>query len=195
MSEIFSFKIEVFTDTLLITGSYDLPLYRRVSDAINSRLHRFVTLREASVAPIWKPQQSQRVHQLIVDLSSAVLVAVIEEPPAPPGFVAPSPLRDTQPMMFFTSIFAMRADFYKRTDMELMAMLSEMTDDFISLSNVSLYPLNGGAALTRSFVCLSRTRIQALFAVGAPITSPPVPAPDLAGEPPAVVGEGPPAEA
>ncbi|MBX0327863.1 hypothetical protein K2Z83_09255 [Oscillochloris sp. ZM17-4] len=203
MSDTFSFKIEVFTDALQILGSYDLPLYRRVSDAINSRLHRFVTLRDASVAPIWKPQQSQRVPQLMVDLTSALLVAVIEEPPSPPGFVAPAPLRDTQPMMFFTSAFAMRADFYKRTDMELVAMLGEMTDDFIPLSNVSVFPLHGGAALSRGFVCLNRTSIQALFAVGAPITNAPVPAPvadvdldpDLAEETPADDGEAPPPDA
>ncbi|NNJ10242.1 hypothetical protein EKD04_007875 [Chloroflexales bacterium ZM16-3] len=201
MSETFSFKIEVFTDALLIVGSYDLPLYRRVSDAINSRLHRFVTLRDASVAPIWKPQQSQRVPQLLVDLTSALLVAVIEEPTAPPDFVAPAPLRDTQPMMFFTPAFAMRADFYKRTDMELVAMLSEMSDDFIPLSNVSIFPLHGGAALSRKFVCLGRTHIQALFAVGAPITNAPVPAPsseplvesepDQPEEPPIDSGEEP----
>ncbi len=190
MSETFTFKIEVFTDTLLIAGSYDMPLYRRVSDAINSRLHRFVTLRDASVAPIWKPQQSQRVPQLMVDLTSALLVAVIEEPAPPPNFLAPAPLRDTQPMMFFTSAFAMRADFYKRTDMELVAMLGEMTDDFIPLSHVSIFPLNGGTALARTFVCLSRTRIQALFAVGAPAASPPAPAPDSAPAP----AEPPPAE-
>lgn len=182
MSDMFSFKIEVFTDSLLITGSYDLPLYRRVSDAINSRLHRFVTLNDASIAPILKPQQSQRVPQLMVDLSGALLVAVIEEPPPPPDFVAPAPPRDTQPMMFFTSAFALRADFYKRTDMELVAMLSEMTDDFIPLSNVSLFPLNGGPAQTRRFVCLSRTHIQALFAVGGPIVNAPVPAPSPEAE-------------
>ncbi|NTW01339.1 MAG: hypothetical protein HGA19_08500, partial [Oscillochloris sp.] len=93
MSDTFSFKIEVFTDALLITGSYDLPLYRRVSDVLNSRLHRFVTLRDATVAPIWKPQQSQPVHQLLVDLSSALLVAVVDEPSPPLGFPAPPPLR------------------------------------------------------------------------------------------------------
>ncbi|MEI7645410.1 MAG: hypothetical protein WCJ55_14150 [Chloroflexales bacterium] len=182
MSETFSFKIEVFTDTLLITGSYDLPLYRRLSDAINSRLHRLVTLRDASVAPLWKPQQSQRVPQLLVDLNSALLVAVIEEPPPPLGFVTLAHPRDTQPMMFFTAAFALRADFYKRTDMELVAMFGEMTDDFIPLSSVSLYPLHGGAALTRTFVCLSRTRIQALFTVDAPIPNPPAPNSEIPSE-------------
>jgi hypothetical protein len=181
MSETFTFKVEVFTDSLLITGCYDLPFYRRLSDAINSRIHRFVTLRDASLAPIWKPQQSQRVPHLLVDLSGALLVAVIEEPPAPPDFVAPAPLRDTQPMMFFTSAFAIRADFYKRSDMELIPILSEMNDDFIPLSNVAIFPLNGGAALTRGFVCLSRSHIQALFAVAAPPA--PAPQPDTTTEP------------
>jgi hypothetical protein len=197
MSETFTFKIEVFTEALLIAGSYDLPLYRRLSDAINSRLHRFVTLRDASVAPIWKPQQSQRVSQLQVDLGSALLVSVIEEPAPPPGFVSPAPLRDTQPMMFFTAAFAMRADFFKRTDMELVAMLGEMTDDFIPLSKVTIYPLHGGAPLTRSFVCLSREQIQAFYAVGAPISPvpPPPPEPAPAELEPAAGDEGVPPEA
>jgi hypothetical protein len=84
----------------------------------------------------------------------------------------------------------MRADFYKRTDMELVAMLGEMTDDFIPLSNVSIYPLQGGSALTRSFVCLSHTRIQALFAVGVPMVNAPVPALEVSS----ASAEGDPAE-
>lgn len=176
MSESYTFTIEVYTDTLLISGSYDLPLYRRVSDAINSRLNRFITLRDATVAPIWRPQQSQRVPQILVDWSTALLVATIAEPPPPPGFQVPAPPRDTQPMMFFTPAFALRADFYKRTDMELVEMLGELTDDFISLRNVSIFPLQGGPPVSRAFVCLNRHHIQALYAVGAQIANAPVPA-------------------
>ncbi len=176
MSDIYTFAIEVYTDALLISGSYDLPLYRRVSDALNSRLHRFITLRDATVAPLWRPQQGQPVPQLLVDVSSALLVAVITEPTPPPGFVAPAPPRDTQPMMFFSSTFAMRADFHKRNDMELVAMLSELDDDFIPLSAVTIFPLLGGSPQSRSFVCLSRLHIQALYAVGLPLSRAPIPA-------------------
>jgi hypothetical protein len=179
MSDTYTFTVEVYTEALLITGSYDLPLYRRVSDAINSRLHRFITLRDAAIAPLWKPQQSQRVPQLLVDWSGALLVATLAEPPPPPGFQAPAPPRDTQPMMFFTPAFALRADFYKRTDMELVGMLSETTDDFLALSNVTVYPLHGGTALVRDFVCLNRLRVQALYAVGAQLTHAPLPAANL----------------
>jgi hypothetical protein len=189
MSETYTFTIEVYTDALLITGSYDLPLYRRVSDAINSRLHRFITLRDASVAPLWKTQQSQRVPQILVDWSDALLVATVAEPEPPPGFQSPAPPRDTQPMMFFTPAFALRADFYKRSDMELVAMLGEMSDDFLPLSNVNIYPLQGGAPVARNFVCLNRHRIQALYAVGAQLAHAPVPsaqydAPPLPTAPP-----------
>lgn len=185
MSESFTFTVEVYTDALLISGSYDLPLYRRVSDALNSRLHRFIALRDASVAPLWRPQQAQRVPQLLVDWSDALLVATVAEPPPPPGFQAPAPPRDTQPMMFFTPAFALRADFYKRNDIELVAMLSEMTDDFLSLTNVTLYPLQGGAPVARTFVCLNRLRVQALYAVGAHLAHAPLPAAQL-DAPPAV---------
>lgn len=186
MSESYSFTIEVYTDALLISGSYDLPLYRRVSDAINSRLHRFIALRDASVAPLWRSQQAQHVPQLLVDWSDALLVATIAEPPPPPGFQAPAPPRDTQPMMFFTPAFALRADFYKRTDMELVSMLSEMNDAFLPLTNVSIYPLQGGAAVSRAFVCLNRLRVQALYAVGAQIAHAPLPAVQLDTPTPAV---------
>ncbi len=176
MSDSYSFTIEVYTSALQVTGSYALPLYRRVSDALNSRLHRFIALREASVGPLGKPQHAQRVPQILVDWSDALLVATLSEPPPPPGFQTPAPPRDTQPMMFFTAAFALRADFYKRTDMELVEMLGEMTDDFISLSNVTIFPLQGGAPISRGFVCLNRHRIQALYAVGAQIANAPVPA-------------------
>lgn len=179
MTDSYSFTIEVYTGALQISGSYDLPLYRRVSDAINSRLHRFVTLRDAAVAPLWKAQQGQRVPQLLVDWSAALLVATIAEPPPPPGFQAPAPLRDTQPVMFFTPAFALRADFYKRTDMELVAMLGDSSDDFIPLSNVTIYPLQGGAPISRDFVCLNRLQIQALYAVGAQLSHAPLPSAQL----------------
>lgn len=172
----YTFTIEVYTAALQVTGSYELPLYRRVSDALNSRLHRYIALRDATVGPLGRPQHAQRVPQILVDWSDALLVATLSEPPAPPGFQTPAPPRDTQPMMFFTAAFALRADFYKRTDMELVEMLGEMTDDFISLSNVTVFPLQGGAPIPRAFVCLNRHRVQALYAVGAQILNAPVPA-------------------
>jgi hypothetical protein len=189
----YTFTIEIYTDALQVTGSYDLPLYRRVSDALNSRMHRYIALRDASVGPLGKPQHAQRVPQILVDWSDALLVATVSEPEPPPGFTVPAPPRDTQPMMFFTPAFALRADFYKRTDMELVEMLGEMTDDFISLRNVTIYPLQGGAPSSRAFACLNRHRVQALYAVGAQIANAPVPAsldpapaPPLAPPPPPV---------
>lgn len=195
MSEHYTFTVEVYTDALVVTGSYDLPLYRRVSDALNSGLHRFITLRDASVAPLWRPQQAQRVPQILVDWSGALLVATIAEPPPPPDFHVPTLPRDTQPMMFFTSVFALRADFFKRTDMELVVMLSEMTDEFVPLSSVTIYPLQGGSPFGRDFVCLSRRRVQALYAIGAEIAHAPLPAPNPeVFVPPAVPTSPPPAE-
>jgi hypothetical protein len=175
MNDTYTFTIEVYTTALVFTGSYDLPLYRRVSDALNSRLHRFIALRDAAIAPIGRPQHAQHVPQILVDWSDALLVATVAEPPPPPGFQSPAPQRNTQPMMFFTAAFAMRADFFKRDDMQLVEMLSEMTDEFIALSNVQIYPHSGGAPLARSFVCLNRQRIQALYVVGAQIANAPVP--------------------
>ena len=34
MSELYTHRIEIYTASLVISGAYDLPIYRRVSDAI-----------------------------------------------------------------------------------------------------------------------------------------------------------------
>jgi hypothetical protein len=185
----YRFKVEVYTQALVFSGSYVLPIYRRVSDAINSRLQRFITLSDATVAPLWKPQQAQHMPRILVDWGEALLVATIEEPPPPPEFQSPNPPRDARPMMFFTPVFALRADFYQRTDKDLAAMIGEMTDDFVSLTNVSIFPLQGGATVSRPFVCLGLRHLQALYGIGAsvgPEALPAAQAPPVVAPPPPV---------
>jgi hypothetical protein len=185
----YRFTVEVYTQALVFSGSFNLPIYRRVSDALNSRLQRFITLSDATVAPLWKPQQAQRVPRILVDWGDALLVATIEEPPPPPGFQTATPPRDARPMMFFTPVFALRAEFYQRTDKDLAAMISEMTDDFVALTNASIFPLQGGSTMSRSFVCLSLRHLQALYGVGAsvgPEALPAAPAPPFVAPPPPV---------
>jgi hypothetical protein len=180
---LYNFIIAVFTEALVITGSYSLPLYRRVSGALNSRLHRYLTLSEATVAPLARPQQLQRVPQILVDWGESLLVATLAEPEPPPDFVAPIVPRETQPMMFFTVAFALRGDFAHRPDRELSAVLDEMSDDFIPLTNAQIFPLAGGTTISHHFVCINRHRIQALYAVGAPTSSDPNGAGEAAGTP------------
>ncbi|WP_129672959.1 hypothetical protein [Candidatus Chloroploca sp. Khr17] len=175
MSKRYTFTIEIYTSALVITGSYDLPLYRRVSDALNSRLHRYLVLRDATIAPADRVQHVQQVPQILVDWSDALLVATISEPDPPPDFKHAQPPRNTQPMMFFTPLFALRADFYKRTDRELIEMLSEMNDDFVPLRNITIYPHHSGAPVTRSFGCLNRHHIQVLYPLGTAMINAPVP--------------------
>lgn len=165
MSDGFTFTVEIFTPTLLCTGSYTLPLYRRVSDALNNRMSRFINLHDVSIAPLWRPQQAQRLPQALVAWGDALLVAVLAEPEPPPDYRMPAPPRATLPVMFFTSEFAVRAEMYRRPDVELEEMLTELADDFIPLRNVTIFPINGGAPLRRSFVCLAQRAIQALYSV------------------------------
>lgn len=194
MSEVYTYRIEVFTSGLLIAGSYDMPIYRRISDALNGDLRRYLALRDATVAPLAQPQQGQRVPELLVDRTEALLVTVIEEPPAPPEYYRRDELdrsqvsRATQPMLFFTAAFVLRGDFFKRPEVSLAESLERSADDFLPLSNVQIYPLGGGAALNRSFACLSRQRISALCPVPgsapiiAPMAVPPPPPPPLPDE-------------
>jgi hypothetical protein len=51
MSDIYTHKIEIYTASLLIAGSYDLTIYRRASDAINGEQRRYIPLRDATIAP------------------------------------------------------------------------------------------------------------------------------------------------
>ncbi len=171
----FTFKVEVYTEGLLITGSYDLPMYRRVSDTLNSGMYRYVTLRDATIAPLNRPQQGQHVESLLIDWSTALLVATLAEPAPPPGFAEETAPRDLQPMMFFTSHFALRGNFFHRPDMDLADSMQRQTDDFIPLSAVQIFPIQGGQNLNRSFACLRRDRVEALYAIGTTV-KPVVPA-------------------
>ncbi|NJM08343.1 hypothetical protein HC891_22435 [Candidatus Gracilibacteria bacterium] len=179
----YNFTIAVFTEALVITGSYSLPLYRRVSGALNSRLHRYLTLSDATVAPLARPQQLQRVPQILVDWGESLLVATLDEPDPPPDFVAPIVPREAQPMMFFTVAFALRGDFARRPDRDLSAVIDEMTDDFIPITNAQIFPLAGGTTISHHFVCVNRHRIQALYAVGAPTSATPLGEGEAAGAP------------
>jgi hypothetical protein len=171
----FTFKVEVYTTGLLIIGSYDLPMYRRVSDTLNSGMYRYVTLRDATIAPLTRPQQGQHIESLLVDWSTALLVASLEEPAPPPGFAEDAAPRDLQPMMFFTSHFALRGNFFRRPDMDLAEAMQSLTDDFIPLNAVQLFPIQGGQNVTRSFACLRRDHVEALYAIGTTV-KPVVPA-------------------
>ena len=71
MTDFFTHRIEVYTNSLVIAGSYDLSIYRRVSDAVNGEQRRFLQLRDATLAPFERPQQLQRVPSLLVDRSGS----------------------------------------------------------------------------------------------------------------------------
>ncbi len=185
----YTFRVEIYTDGLLIIGSYDLPLYRRVSDALNSRLHRYITLYDTTIAPQSRPNQIQRVPQMLVDWGRALLVATLEEPEPPEDYQPNATLaRNSQSMMFFTLAFALRASLHKRPDLDLGQMLDQLTDDFIPLSDAQIFPLVGGQPVTRRFVCLHRDQIQAMYTLDAAATpklapaAQPAPAETLADE-------------
>jgi hypothetical protein len=177
-SPIFTYRIELFTSGLLITGSYDLPLYRRISDALNADNRSYLPLRDATVAPLAHPQQVQRVPDLLVYRAEALLVAVLEEPLPPPDYYSRDDVdrqlvpRATQQMIFFTSAFVVRARFYKRPDLTLTQTLDYINDDFIPLNNAQIFPLAGGQPLVRPFACISRSKIAALCEALPPVAAP-----------------------
>ncbi len=171
MSELYTHRIEIYTASLLITGAYDLTIYRRVSDAINGEQRRYIPLRDATIAPLTLPQQAQQVPSLLVDRGDALLVATLAEATPPEDYPREEQLRGVVPIttMLFTAAFVVRATLHTRPNMPLAEALERITDDFVPLRNVQVFPLAGGfPPLTRDFAALARSRIVALYQVGAP---------------------------
>ena len=175
MTDTFTHRIEIYTSSLVIAGAYDLPIYRRVSDAINGEQRRYIPLRDASIAPLERAAQVQRVPHLLFDRQDAVLVATVEEAVPPENYPHEEQLRGVVPVaaMLFTSAFVVRGTFYKRPDLTLTEMLERVTDDFVPLSNVQVFPLLGSSpAINRDFAALARTRIVALYPLSEDIPAP-----------------------
>jgi hypothetical protein len=191
MSDIYTHRIEIYTASLLIAGAYDLTIYRRVSDAINGEQRRYIPLRDATIAPLERPQQTQRVPNLLADRGEALLVATIAEAAPPNDYPRDEQLRGVVPIttMLFTSAFVVRATLHTRPNMPLAEALERITDDFVPLRNVQVFPLVGGfPPLTRDFAALARSRIVALYQVDVPAPTA-APAPPASSEPTAPPAE------
>ncbi|MBK9714024.1 MAG: hypothetical protein IPO81_22385 [Kouleothrix sp.] len=171
MSDLYTHRIEIYTSSLIISGSYDLPIYRRVSDAINGEQRRYLPLRDATIAPLERAQQIQRVASLLADRGEALLIATLAEAAPPESYPREEQLRGVVPItaMLFTSAFVVRATMHKRPDLSLTETLERITDDFVPLRNVQLFPLLGGfAPIARDFAALARARIVALYPLDTP---------------------------
>lgn len=180
MSDVFTHRIEIYTATLVIAGAYDLSIYRRVSDAINGEQRRFLPLRDATIAPFERIQQVQTVPNLLVDRDDALLVATVSEATPPADYPRDEQMRGVVPItaMLFTKAFVVRATMHKRPDLALPEALERITDEFVPLSNVQIFPLLGGfAPIARKFAALSLANIVALYQVDAPAAATPAPEP------------------
>ncbi|NWG20884.1 MAG: hypothetical protein HXY39_11240 [Chloroflexi bacterium] len=151
----------------MIAGAYDLSFYRRASDAINDEQHRYLVLRDATIVPPGHAQKSQRLPQLLCDRSEAVLVATIAEAAPPPDYPREEQRRGVAPVtvMFFTTAFVVRGTCYLRPNLPLTEALERVTEDFLPLRGVQIFPIAGGASIMRDFAALSRARIVALYQV------------------------------
>ena len=189
MTDNFTHRIEVYTTNLVIAGSYDLAIYRRVSDAVNGEQRRFLQLRDATLAPFERAQQLQRVPSLLVDRSDALLIATLAEAAPPADYPREEQLRGVVPVtaMIFTDAFVVRGVMHKRPDLTLPEALERITDQFVPLRQAQIFPLMGGfAPIARDFVALALARIVALYQVDAPAvptSAPAAPAPAEPDEP------------
>jgi hypothetical protein len=116
-------------------------------------------------------------------------VATVAEAAPPEDYPREEQLRGVVPIttMLFTAAFVVRATLHTRPDMPLAAALERITDDFVPLRNIQVFPLVGGfPPLARDFAALARSRIVALYQLDAPAPPPPAPpAPSAPVEAPA----------
>jgi hypothetical protein len=165
----FVFRIEVYTSKLLITGNYALPFYRQLNDALNDHPDPYITLLDVIISPLEHPQQAQRINRLLVERSNMLLMTVLHEPARPADYEEPAQPtnREVVPVMFLTDAFALQAQFVKRPDWsvkEALAQQSEQGEDFLPLHEARVMPFQGGSrSSVRSFACLGRAHIQALY--------------------------------
>jgi hypothetical protein len=190
--QLFTHRIEIFTTSLVISGAYDLAIYRRVSDAINGEQRQYIPLRDATVAPLERPQQAQRVPQLLVDRAKALLIATVEEAAPPADYPREEQLRGVAPVtsMLFTAAFVVRAMVYKRPDWTLHETIERFNEEFMPLRNVQVFPLlSGFPPLTRPFAALARSQIVAVYDVDAPAQPAPPAPPAIPAAPPVEADE------
>lgn len=184
MADFFSHRIEVFTASLVIGGSYDMAIYRRVSDALNGEQRRYLSLRDAVVTPLHKPQAAQQVPLMLVARSEMLVVATVEEAPPPVGYDRVDFMHSRAPMpaMFFTSALAVRGVAHVRPDLSVDEQLERIDDEFVSLSRVQIFPLGGGQPFERAFAALRRESIVALYPLSERLSVTPMP--PLPADPP-----------
>lgn len=169
MTDTYVFLVEVYTSRLLISASYTMPIYRRLSDALNSDLTPYISLTDAILAPLDRPQQAQRVEHLLVDRDNILLVTALHEPEPPPDYELPIQTADREvvPIMFLTTAFALQAQFYKRPDLSLSEMLEQRAEEFIAIKEVRVIPFDQPRSIVRDFACLRRAHIEALYPLSA----------------------------
>lgn len=181
LEPIYTHYIEIYTTSLVITGAYDLAIYRRVSDAFNGEQRRYITLREATIALPGHAHTTQRLPQLLCDRSEAVLVATVAEAAPPPDYPLEEQRRGVVPLkaVFFTTAFVVRGTYYVRPRLTLAEALERNTDDFLPLRSVHIFPVTGGSPILRDFCALAHSRIVAFCQVAEP----PMPESAVSSEP------------
>lgn len=186
MTDIYTHQIEIYTASLVISGAYDLTIYRRVSDAINGEQRHYIPLRDATVAPLTRLSQAQRVPTLLVDRTEALLITAVTEADPPENYPIEEQIRGALPVtaMFFTEAFVVRGTFYRRPNHDLTEALERLTDDFLPLRQAQIFSLHtNNPPIVRNFTAVARTRIIALYQLAdAPAPPPQHPIP-IAEEP------------
>lgn len=182
VSDSYTHKIQILTNSLVITGHYELAIYQRFSNAINSEQRRFLPLHDATIAPLASPNHPQSVPSLLFDYREALLIIPLLEAPPPPNYPISEQIREVAPVqvMCFTNGWVLRATFVKRPNLTLLEALDREDDRFLPMNSAHIFPLSGPIPpISADFVAVARDRIAAIYQ----LPEPPRP-PRSASEPP-----------
>lgn len=162
---IYIYRVEIYTPSLLMSGSLEVAPYRRMSDILNDSMSPYLVLKDAIISPISHPEQVQPVSHMFIDRQQIPIMTALREPAPPKDYTAPSTAGrfEVQQMMFFTDSFVIRGNYYKRPDMTLQKSIENIVGMFVPVRSVNIFPISGGARIVREFACLGRAYIQALY--------------------------------
>jgi hypothetical protein len=106
---------------------------------------------------------------MLIDHKHIPVLTSLREPQPPASYEQPSMASrfEIHQLMFFTTTFVIRGNYYKRPDMGLQQALETTPELFIPLRVVHLFPMTAGAPIVREFACVGRDHIQALYPVAA----------------------------
>lgn len=161
--------VEVYTDTLKITGRLDVFPARRVSDALNEKEQSFLFLEEASIIVLGERDTASptEVESIVVNKDEIVFVSALEE-----DFdVVSNPVwrrfhhikKRPQRVVIRTPSFLIRGCIHLIEEVRLKDALDVIKQRFIAVTDATIIPLAEAGPIQREFVSVNIRKISVFY--------------------------------